>query len=1095
MAKVWHIALLLLLVLSVSAEDKKIEAPSPELAKSEHKNLPGKQFSVRITKDSSFLVLQLLGMPGSASLKCEVIANGGKPQPLENIVEDDRALFYADGARLAKACGDAADCFAQFTLLKLGSTPPEKIVAMATTKADAEINMTDQLPVKYPYVSSLEYDLKYEPRGDQLKAALEKGVEIHVQNNFVNMVIKAILTGNQKGDEKAKTYVAGDIWTNIIHIPKEDIALFDDPKIQIQLEEDSKSRTKIVEDDLKKSRMYWTTVQIGSGTKVLENNKYLESYVTESQFKYYLVKKPKKSEGLVILTVLDGEADLYAKRGTVVYPDADTYDIASTSIKDDELTLPSNGNSLDEEEYIIGVLGSTTSRYRISFFVDCGTKVYPVRSGEFIHKYLEKGESLVLKYDIDTSIDKYIVGFMGEHSSLMANAKFYDEYTESFIDSLPNEKREGVIALGPSKFPNIVSRVDVTKPGKKITNQLLVMVTNPDIGQIASAYIVPASGEYPVLLKAGEKISDILGNSTSQTYVFYGDSLVESAVLEVEAHHGTFTVLVTNKDDFRNDANPLKFDIEASQHFARKTINLDLRGNKKEGMGLFRRYLVKIVTKSHSQFSLYGVNKGDSFVQVKASNHNIMRFDPKTPTAFYYRVGKDVKSLMLQFEVKSPVFTAEYFGIKDLNGQDPLSEEFEKLKDITANVDILFVKEEDFGEIEAAEKKGTPANILKSTRVDDRERFYLNLEVEPKKSFLIVRPKKNEKGDYVSDKSFMAVFKLFVNDVYAIGPNYRTSGVLKKDQSRRYSFTVPPFSSVYLVVSICRGADLNMKMVEEDPGLFGSGAILSTKEDSLNTYTWRLNSTDALVQTYQFDLKQVNSTDEDTYFAIKTTQSLLTETITLPDFFDHRIKVGNNYEYFGFKVDQTPYNLTYRIPRAYPKQGFSERYPNTKLIQYDYTVMISNEKPSVYHEDNICDLQLYHDRESYIWQANSEKIQHPFINANVLSLEMERYPRTNPPYYGLLQIRVAVVQEESGSTTADAEFMYKVPFMVYSIPPRPWTYFLWAGICICVVALVAWYFLVFAKNAVVNKIEQDRRGNVHYTAAVETERNTGLELN
>lgn len=48
------------------------------------------------------MALQIIGFPPTASIKAEVIA-AGKSQPLTNLVEDSKNIFYAKQADLKKS--------------------------------------------------------------------------------------------------------------------------------------------------------------------------------------------------------------------------------------------------------------------------------------------------------------------------------------------------------------------------------------------------------------------------------------------------------------------------------------------------------------------------------------------------------------------------------------------------------------------------------------------------------------------------------------------------------------------------------------------------------------------------------------------------------------------------------------------------------------------------------------------------------------------------------------------------------------------------------------------------------------------------------
>jgi hypothetical protein len=883
-------------------------------------------------------------LPATALIKAEVVDSQTKDKSLKNVVGDANDLFYVGKKTLQDHCPE--NCYVQVSLLKLGSTDVTKLQAIALTKStEVTVNLSDQLPVSFPYSKEHDFTLIYIPRDESLKAALDRGVEVHIQNRFVPILTTAVLTGDRKDQstEKSKSYVTGDIWSNIIHVPAADIALFDNPTINIELQTTDKGTVEVNENDIRNSKMYWTSVQVGSSTKSLNDKKYIEDFVTLGEFKYYRVKKPKNADGLIILTVLDGEADLYAKRGHTLYPDINTYDFASTSIKDDEINLPKSSNSAENEDFTIGVLGAaSSSRYRISFFINSGIKVYPVQAGEFIHKFVEKGESLVLQYDMPYNDNRVTIGFTSEHSIVEAYANFYDENTAGFIDSLPEADKKGVISLGTSLYPNVITRVKAERQTGSSANQLLVRIKNPEAGQMVSLYIVPFSSELPVQVKAREKITDSISKDQTQIYQFTWDNKVQEAELEIEAAHGKFKVILTDNQSFKEDPNPLVIDIEASQHFARRVVDLKKIGANNPDLGLFKRYLAKIVPQTDSQFSLLSTVKGDSFVNVKAGNHHVMRFDPHQPTSFYYRVGKDVKSLALQFELKSPVYIAEGFGTTNSQGDSMDDALFQKLKNITSCVDVYYVREEDFDSPNNIEKKRIHAKILKNSTVEDRDRYYLNLEVATMKGYLIVSPKKNNKGAYVADKSFIASFKLSVNGIVAISPNYRTSGTVAKGQTAVYSVLLPSTAIFEFTVSICRGPKVEVSIV--DASALKKEAIMEPRyitadfEDSDHTSTidYRYSNLGAK-RTVLIQIKHLGSSDNEATFAVKTTQFELDDTVTLDKFFDRRVNFfGHKILVSGLSAEQTPDTVLFHMDRVYPLDGFLERFQDDNLRLHDY---------------------------------------------------------------------------------------------------------------------------------------------------------------
>ena len=59
------------------------------------------------------------------------------------------------------------------------------------------------------------------------------GISVNIFGNISPVIIEAVLTGtpaDTKGPTE-KSYLAGDVWTNVLHIDAKDLALFKDPKM------------------------------------------------------------------------------------------------------------------------------------------------------------------------------------------------------------------------------------------------------------------------------------------------------------------------------------------------------------------------------------------------------------------------------------------------------------------------------------------------------------------------------------------------------------------------------------------------------------------------------------------------------------------------------------------------------------------------------------------------------------------------------------------------------------------------------------------------------------------------------------------------
>lgn len=1116
----WLLIAILLLSSQGRCEDspKQDSRPSPILGQNEHHLLEDKKFYVELKESTTdFLILQLIGLPSSGLISAQVFNSKHENPKLVNIVEDDNSIFFASKEDLNKKCEGTGDpCFIEFTLQKLGNTDIKNIQAIAiSSKKEGDVNLSDQLPVSFPFSNDLKFNLKYVPSKTSMEDALMRGIDIHIVNKFAPLIITAHLTGDPKksdGDKK-KTYITGDIWTNIIHIPPQDIILFNNPVIKIELEPEDNKNIIIKKEDLKTTKFYWTSVQVGSGTKAIHDKKYIEDFVEYEKFKYYRVKKPKNVDALVILTVLEGESDLYAKKGSKVYPDLNTFDFKSTSIKDDEITFPRVDSSPDEEEITIGVYGSSTSRYRISFYINSTFKVYPVQSGEFIHKFIEKGQSLVLQYDLDYGVDKYIVGFTGEFSQVDALANFYDENTQGFIDSIPDLTKKEVINLGSNLFAGTLSRTSIDRPKDSAKAQLLVRILNPGNSQIVSAFIVPNNPESRVQVKSKEKITDTLARGSEQTYAFYFENSVQEGVLEVELAIGKVKILLTDMDDFKNDPNPLTIEMEAASYSPKREIDL-YRQKEKKSMGLFKKFLAKVVASGDSVFSLYSTRKGDSFIPVKTSNDYIIQFDPSNPMSFYYHVSKEVKTLAIQFEAKNPIVNSFGYGSKDEEGKTSEDRKFEAMQDVLNRVDLFYITEEKFGTKDAFKNNRLPANIVKMTPIQESERYYVVYEVNVMEGYLVISPKRNQQGVVDSGDAYIANFKLSINNIVSIGPNYRTTATVDRGKIKTYSLLAPERSTVDITVSACRGGNITVNIFEghlKNQQKVVTEKVLSSNIEDVkmeSTFKHRLVNVGSMKTVFiEIFNPSTNSEGSESFttFAINTVHTTFDDKISLATFFEKSFDtIALKHSNYGVKVDQTPEDVKFTLDRSIPIEGFTSRYPNAKLITYDYFVIYSNERPKVFDTDNVCDASIYHDRKSFYSVFYSEKARAD-NNFRVLNYKdgkfypnftmISGYPRTDPPYHGVLQIKITIVQQDTSEITTDAVVMLKTPFLISYRPRRPMFYYILVILIILVIGGVAFYLMNAAKTAIKQTAERGRHENIRYSTASDTDRHTGLELN
>lgn len=1048
----------------------EVKKPSPILDQNKHVSISSKKFYLELNHENvEFLVIEVPIYNLEFVINAQVYQGKATNPKLKNEVLDNNRVFYVSKKVLMEKCEGAGDpCYIEVTLSKLAEQDLEntKVIAITSYK-DTVITITNQLPVSLPYTLDYEFSLEHVVEPKDISNVEEKGLDIHVNNRFASVIISATLSGDRKSQNyvNSKDYLTGDIWTNIIHVPAKDLALYDNPKVKITIsppstEKPTSKSTKLSNTDpeilnLRYTDMYWSVVEISSSTKILDDKKYYEDWVDAGEFKYYMVTKNQNQEGLTILTVLDGEADLYANKGSDIYPDINTFAYKSTSIKDDELTFPKTSKLDDEENYIIGVYGQIRSRFKLSWFVDSHIKIYPITTGDFVHKFVEKGAALILQYDLSLGIDKYVIGFTGDHSKVAAYGRFYDETSQGLIESLPEPENGDTVKLGQSFIAGTIARNSITKAATSTASQLLVRIQNDDISQMVSCWIYPKGDNSSVNLKNGDRIADYLLVNQTQSYTFSFDQEIIEEVLDIQLYQGNITIELTDQDSIDSDPDSLIFAFEASQHTLHKQIDLFKAKTRDAGdNGLFKRYLARLKAYGGpAHYALHSKIKGDIFHRARPGTENIIDFDATHSTEFYYQVGGEVKNLQIAFEMKHPQWMDSLFYIHILL--------FENIQKVLDNVEIFYISEANFGKQGYKDNHKIPVVIQKNSTSQEGQSQYAVIDIKLQRGYLVIRPKKENLKDL---KSFRALFKIIVNDIHFISQNYRTNGIIEENKNQYYRMFVTPGSIVKMTSSLCRGNDVALEVRGIKSNTIYGKELLSVGKDSDLTNGSIVHTSTLSLELYgnedevEFEIKVSHKGNDSkpAVFALKTVQYTIDDKVTMQDFFFNNLKAKDTDTLLHpLFVNQSSTDIKYTFPRMIPAAQFYQRFPKAETLVYRYDVMISNERPAVFNQENVCEVAWFHDRESYYHNSYYENYgrstgwTQPKDNVTVTG----GYPKTSLPYYGVMQVKITVIQEESIDITSDASVIQKWCFIIDSRPGSGVLF--WMAIIFLILAIAA----------------------------------------
>ena len=99
------------------------------------------------------------------------------------------------------------------------------------------------------------------------------------------------------------------------------------------------------------------------------------------------------------MRVTSGEADLYVLKGTSTFPDLNTFDFRSNTIKNDEIYIPAESNKSKDGEtqtYTIGVYAPRDAAYVLEATDKSNFYFRPIVPGEIISQSVRPDKPLLL---------------------------------------------------------------------------------------------------------------------------------------------------------------------------------------------------------------------------------------------------------------------------------------------------------------------------------------------------------------------------------------------------------------------------------------------------------------------------------------------------------------------------------------------------------------------------------------------------------------------------------------------------------------------------------------------------------------------------
>ena len=1055
--------------------------------------------------DADFFLFELLGEEQIGTISVHVHSQVDYSQGglIKNQVTDNKNIFFVNKKTLVKAChGDKGICYLEVKMKLNNEESRRKVNMFALSSQSTTIQIQEVIPLLLPSPTEDGYTIEFKPTKIDTT-----GISIHIINRFSQILATAKLSGESNlGQDTEKRYLTGDLWTNILHIPYKDLNEFRTQTVTLYLAPADAAKSVSVSDDQFTSSMTWVEVQIATSTKLISNSKPMEGFVKKDGFSYFIMKKREKDTAVVTLTVLEGESDLYISKGNETYPDTNSFYLRSANLRDDEINLPKTSNEDKYENFVIGVYGVSNSKFRLVVNLNTNYKLYNVKPGEILKKNVKRGDSILLSIDVLQGLSELYLGFSGETGAVKAIAKYHDQMKESFVDNIPTSQNS--ISLGTTKIAGLITRVKIPGPPKGSTNaELLIRIEPVDSSQDITAFVVFGKDGSVVQMKGGQKLSDELAKGNTQTYMFQFDYDIMEEKLAVELTQGEVKLTISDMQDVESDPAPVVYNLASKGHTVTQDVELykDKAGNKE--IGLFKTYYVKVTAKENSAYSLQSRKSGSEFKSIVPNTFTIFTYDPKKLNAFYYRINPTgIESIKLIFELKNP-----HFYPQNNNAYEMFSDQ----SNLIAHTDIYYLAEEDFGIRDSMNNNRVQANIISKEEVEDADRKYVTININVMKGYLIIRPKQQLDGVTNPKKPFKVAFQLSLNSIKAISPNTRTMGKISTGKTDVYQMMVTQGSVANIQVSMCTGSNLTVTVKNDEKRIESGPAVISMSEEKKATSTlttsvisgegsklFYISVTDNSVKSkYGLGEKETKDSkdakDVPTTYAIKTTTTKFDDMVGLRNYFLPPNKyMSDSGVKYPMIINQDPDEIHYSIKPVFPTGDFATKYPEVKKIEMEFLVYISNENPKIFEKDNICDVELFANRNSYYWTKKA--FIYTRLSAGTFDFTPKGfnltmgYPKTSLPYYGVVQITARFYQEDLDEVSNDASLMIKIPFKITSRPRKPIVYFIMIFMLIGFIGVAVFFFLKYTKNAVEDRIKD--RGNFHYQSASADSSSTNIEL-
>lgn len=849
---------------------------------------------------------------------------------------------------------------------------------------------------------------------------------------FLNVAVSFITTHNTTGETlQEKTFMTTDAPTGVIRIPQKLFEVEGNRQITVKvINPENNLDASAVKDAVDVTNSMQIQISTGLYGKLEDAAPIYSSMGTKGSFNYYLYSKSKGDPAMLYLRVESGEADLYVRKSSELnqeYPDLDTYDYSSSSVKNDEIMLnitSKDPKDLDETEYyLIGVYCVTDAIFSLQSSTNPQYKFIKAEPGQVITETISPDYPLLISFHNPLQIPFKITA-TAAYAGVSVWAKPVDENKVfDFIDMVPDFQNEK--PLLDTKQGHVIQKVDAPTPMNKDLKQW-AFVVKPSLDDEVTFFIQIEKTALRVPI--GTVIYDVLGDKDCQTYHFNYETAVFDESLKFSIESGSVDVVIADKNPSsapKQFSSSYKFDSKGKPYSQKIQLSKVLGGpdNNVETPDAFTSFFVRVCSKSAvSLFELKTYKPSSQYYALKPSDRLIIDTNDEHKM-YYYFVDEKTTSIRVKVSTRSNEKS-------EFTSQD---------RDVIDGLRYYFISNEGFG---LSNTKGfnhnDPKNLIqaeveyKPERKGGVESMINSIKVQ--KGYFIIKPAKLSSSRHLMRVQFL------VND-YRLLPNTgNTFESIKAGQTYTFQITKPVVSVTSVNISACTGS-VDVRVFEGDTKATPSNVLTIGAESLLNHTDIPFLDQSGFMNFFSdnrlifIEVKTSVGQTDDALIVFNLNTYTQTETRSIEDFFIFTSDADKDF----LKVIPHEENFDLAIKKITPVDDFDKIFKNFERVEIYYrlhTVTVGFPRATRIALKNKCGIEYTDSR--FQWQGLVISEQKKTLIAkngvfdwNDSSMMMKSlWPDGPLPYSVAFQLKMVFFGIDDDSDDDDSTLIFKKTFNI-----------------------------------------------------------------